>query len=136
MGRNQKHESNLTTTAPGSARAPYLSKSKFLWGLQCPKLLWHAYNAKDKIPPPDAQTQAVFDQGHEVGNLAKKLFPEGIEVGQGVADLAETIRLAWEALKPLFEAAFAAEGGYCRVDILIPVGRGDWDMSRRNIMVT
>lgn len=66
MGRNQKHESNLTTMAPDGARAPYLSKSKFLWGLQCPKLLWHAYNAKDKIPQPDAQTQAVFEQGHEV----------------------------------------------------------------------
>ena len=23
---------------------------RFLWGLQCPKLLWHAYNAKDLIP--------------------------------------------------------------------------------------
>ena len=131
MSRIQKHESNLTTTAPDSARAPYLSKSKFLWGLQCHKLLWQAYSAKDKIPPPDAQTQAVFDQGHEVGSVAKKLFPEGIEVGQGVTDLAETIRLTKDALKlrkPLFEAAFAAEGGYCRVDILIPVGRGDWDI--------
>jgi hypothetical protein len=117
MGQKQKHERNLTTTAPSGAGAPYLSKSKFLWGLQCPELLWHAYNAKDKIPPPDAQTQAVFDQGREVGNLAKKLFPEGIEVGQGVTDLAETIRLTREALKlrkPLFEAAFAAEGGYWR----------------------
>jgi hypothetical protein len=131
MGQKQKHEPNLTTTAPDGARAPYLSKSKFLWGLQCLKLLWHGYNAKDKIPPPGAQTQAVFDQGHEVGSLAKKLFPEGIEVGQGVSGLAETIRLTREALKlrkPLFEAAFAAEGGYCRVDILIPVGRGDWDI--------
>jgi hypothetical protein len=78
MGRNQKHESNLTTTAPGSPRAPYLSKSKFLSGLQCPKLLWHGYNAKDRIPPPDAQTQAVFDQGHEVGSLAKKLTTRSI----------------------------------------------------------
>ena len=84
MGQKQKHEPNLTTTAPGGARAPYLSKSKFLSGLQCHKLLWHAYNAKDKIPPPDAQTQAIFDQGHEVGSPAKKLFPKGIEVGQGV----------------------------------------------------
>ena len=93
--------------------------------------LWHAYNAKDKIPPPGAQTQAVFDQGHEVGSLAKTLFPEGIEVGQGVTDPAETIRLTKDARnlrKPLFEAAFATEGGYCRVDMLIPVGRGDWDI--------
>ena len=37
----------------------FISKSKFLWGLQCPKLLWTAYNAKDRIPEPDAARQAV-----------------------------------------------------------------------------
>ena len=41
---------------------PLISKSKFLWGSQCLKLLWYAYNAKDQIPPPDAATQAIFDQ--------------------------------------------------------------------------
>ena len=39
----------------GDSAASYVSKSKYLWGLQCPKLLWHAYNAKDLIPEPDAQ---------------------------------------------------------------------------------
>src|SRR5256885_13544201 len=37
----------------------YISKSKYLSGLQCHKLLWHAYNAKHLIPEPDAQTQAI-----------------------------------------------------------------------------
>jgi hypothetical protein len=59
---------------------PFISKSKYLWGFQCHKLLWHAYNAKDLIPEPDAAQQAVFDQGHEVGALAKQLGPDGIEV--------------------------------------------------------
>ena len=54
----------------GDSVASYVSKSRFLWGLQCPKLLWHAYNAKDLIPEADAQQRAVFDQGHEVGALA------------------------------------------------------------------
>lgn len=48
---------------------PYVSKSKFLWGQQCRKLFWVAYNAKDRIPEPDAAQQAIFDQGHEVGAL-------------------------------------------------------------------
>jgi len=39
--------------------APFISKSKFLWGLQCPKLLWTSCNAKHLIPAPDATTQAV-----------------------------------------------------------------------------
>ncbi len=111
--------------------APYVSKSKFLWGLQCPKLLWHAYNAKDLIPERDAQQQAFFDQGHEVGALGKKLYPDGVEVGENVTDLEETVRLTREALrtrKPLFEAAFATNGAYCRTDILVPATNGAWDV--------
>ena len=61
--------------APVTADRPSLSKSKFLWGSQCRKLLWYAYNAKDQIPLPDAAQQAIFDQGHEVGALAKALYP-------------------------------------------------------------
>ncbi len=111
--------------------SPFISKSKFLWGLQCPKLLWHAYNAKELIPEPDAATQAIFDQGHSVGSLAKQMFPDGVEVGDGVRDLDETIRLTKEALKlrkPLFESAFSANGGYCRTDILRPAPKDSWDL--------
>src|SRR5436305_12955164 len=93
---------------PGQTRERFISKSKYLWGLQCHKLLWHAYNAKHLIPGPDAQQQAVFDQGHEVGELARWLFPEGIEVGQGIDDLDDLTALTQQAIKqrrPLYEAA-------------------------------
>jgi hypothetical protein len=126
-GRNGHND----TTMPRNISQPYLSKSKFLWGLQCRKLLWTAYNAKDQMPPTDAQTQAVFDQGHDVGRLAQKLFPDGIEVGRGVADLGEVLRLSLPVVKqrkPLFEAAFAHQGGYARVDILEPVADDAWDI--------
>ena len=33
-----------------------LSKSTFLMGRQCSKLLWFRYNAKDQIPAPDEST--------------------------------------------------------------------------------
>jgi len=84
---------SVADAPPGSV---YLSKSKFLLGLQCHKLIWHAYNAKDLIPEVDAATQAIFDQGHEVGALAKQMFPDGVEVGDGILDLDETIRLTQE----------------------------------------
>jgi hypothetical protein len=71
-------------TNPASTGRPYVSKSKFLWGSQCKKLLWYAYNAKDQIPQPDAAQQAIFDQGHEVGKLAKALYPGGIIVAYAV----------------------------------------------------
>jgi hypothetical protein len=62
----------------------FVSKSKFLSDLQCPKLLWHQYNRKDIIPEPDAATQAIFDQGHEIGQLAKQIFSGDIEVSTQV----------------------------------------------------
>ena len=109
---------------------PYLSKSKYLVGLQCYKLLWTHYNAKDELPPVDDQTQAVFDQGHEVGILAQKLFPNGIAVaGELPIDeaIARSRRLVAER-KPLFEAAFASGRTFARVDVLNPVRGGKWDI--------
>ena len=63
-----------------SAERPYVWKSKFLWGVQCKKLLWVAYNDRNQIPEPDAAQQAIFAQGQEVGALAKALYPGGIIV--------------------------------------------------------
>lgn len=121
----------MKTNTTTKAATPFISKSKFLWGLQCSKLIWTAYNAKHLVPEPDAQTQAIFDQGHEVGNLAKKLFTDGIEVGQGIDDLDEVLRHTQQAVKtrrPLFEPAFSYQGGYARADILDPVEGNGWDL--------
>jgi hypothetical protein len=117
--------------SPQSSSTPYISKSKFLQGLQCPKLLWSSYNAKHLFPEIDAAAQAVFDQGHEVGSLAKKLFPEGIEIDCDPTDFEGAIQLTQEALRlrrPIFEATFSANGGYARADILNPVGQDEWDV--------
>ncbi|KAB2879817.1 DUF2779 domain-containing protein [bacterium] len=110
---------------------PFLSKSKYLNGLQCPKLLWHYYNAKEEIPKTDAETQAIFDQGHEVGELAKKLYPDGIEVAKGLVDFEKVIEQTQKLIskrKPLFEAAFLYKSAYARVDILNPVEDDGWEI--------
>ena len=110
---------------------PFLSKSKYLSGLQCPKLLWHYYNAKDEIPKPDAETQAIFDQGHEVGELAKKLYPDGIEVAKGLVDFDKVIEQTQKLIserRPLFEAAFLYKNAYARADILNPAEDDGWDI--------
>jgi hypothetical protein len=123
--------SRIDDGQPGENRAPFISKSKYLSGLQCRKLLWHAYNAKHLIPERDAQTLAVFDQGHEVGALARQLFPGGIEVGQGVEDFDAILAASTQALhqrRPLYEATFVFNGGYARADILNPVAGDAWDL--------
>jgi len=109
----------------------YVSKSKFLWGHQCRKLLWYAYNAKDQIPEADAGQQAIFDQGHEVGVLAKLLYPGGIEVCADATDFEQVLQNSLAALnerKPLFEAGFVYNGAFARVDILNPVGKNEFDI--------
>ncbi|MCL5073997.1 MAG: DUF2779 domain-containing protein [Actinobacteria bacterium] len=69
-----------------------ISKSKYIAGLQCLKYLWYLINDPETIPPFDEVTQFRFQQGHDVGNLAKSLFPGGIEIEHGVDIEAELAR--------------------------------------------
>jgi hypothetical protein len=108
-----------------------ISKTKYLAGLQCPKLLWHHFNRRDAFPPVDAATQAIFDAGHVVGDLAKRLYPDGVEVPMHFTDLERTAsetKMLLAGDRPIFEASFLVDGGYCRADILVPVGDGAWDL--------
>ena len=106
-----------------------LSKSKYLSGLQCPKLLWVEINDPERIPETDPVTQYIFDQGHLVGDYAKKLFPGGIDVPQDdfMGNIVKTNELLAER-KPLFEAGILAGNIYSRVDILNPVNEDEWDI--------
>ena len=109
----------------------FLSKSKYLAGLQCPKLLWMHYHAKDKFPPTDAGTQATFDQGHQVTEIYQTLFPGGILIDGEPGDYSGLIKKTQEALalkKPLFEPAFKFKRSFARADILKPNRDGSWDL--------
>ena len=57
-----------------------LTKSKYISGLQCHKLLWFLVNAKDQLPALDESTLQRMDEGTKVGELATKLFPNGINI--------------------------------------------------------
>ncbi len=108
-----------------------ISKSKYLIGLQCPKYLWMCYNSKHKIPEPDEQQQHIFEQGHEVGEFAKKLFPKGIDISfdnKNISNNIEQTKILLKKRKPLFEAAFSTVYTYSRADILNPVGKDEWDI--------
>lgn len=108
----------------------FISKSKYLVGLQCPKLLWVNYNSKAELPPVDDATQALFDQGHEVGEWAKKVFPSGLDV-KWDAGFSEVINQSLELLSkrvPLFEAGFKFKNAFSRIDVLKPVGKDEWDI--------
>ena len=101
-------------------KAPVLSKTNFLNGLQCLKLLFWKMHRKAEIPSPNAGVMARFKEGTEVGKLAQKLFPNGIELERDL-DPKVTDRRASEALRkgvPLFEAGFTKDRVYSLADIL------------------
>jgi Domain of unknown function(DUF2779). len=112
-------------------QSPAISKTRYLAGLQCPKLLWHHFNQPDAFPPIDAATQALFDQGRQVGTIAKRLFPTGLEIGAGTIEknaVDQLSRAAASRRLPMFEAGFVAGCAYARADVLAPVGRAQWDV--------
>ena len=106
-----------------------LSKSRYLYGIQCPKFLWMAVHEKDKLPEVDEVLQHRFDQGLLVGKLAQEAYPEGIKIEED--DFNDNLKKSKEALKqrkPLFEAAFKNSKIYSRADILVPVNDTEWDI--------
>jgi len=109
--------------------ARLLSKSKYLAGMQCPKLLWTEIHSPESIPEVDPITQHIFDQGHLVGEYARRLFPDGIGVPHDdfMGNIQATRRLLAER-RPLFEAGMLAGRVYSRLDILHPVDEDEWDI--------
>ena len=67
-------------------------------------------------------------EGQIVGEFAKYLFPDGVNIP--VEDHSETLRKTKEFLKKkkvLFEAGFQVNNCFSRADILVPVG-DEWDL--------
>jgi CRISPR/Cas system-associated exonuclease Cas4 (RecB family) len=109
-----------------------ISKSQFIKGHQCPKALWYSLNRKDLKAPVTQAQQKLFDQGHEVGDFAKKLFPKGHEIHAEYWENEKAVELTNHAIKTghktLFEAtAISPDGLYARIDILNKVGNL-WDL--------
>ncbi len=107
----------------------HLSKSRYLAGLQCERRLWLTARRPELRTPPDAAQQAVFDQGHRVGELAHRLFPGGVLVEEGPDRLPEALErtralLADPSVPAIFEAAFVHGEVQVRVDVLERLGRG------------
>lgn len=103
-----------------------LSKSLFLKGMQCPKALYLAKNPPAFTFPPQPDLEATYRTGHEVGALAQQLFPGGTEVpfeGLTVAEqIAQTKSLMDAGEQVIYEASFAHDGIFVKVDLLVRDG--------------
>lgn len=108
-----------------------LSKLRYTLSCQCLKALWlKAYKPDEAVVDPS--TEARFEMGNVVGDLAMGLFGEFTEVTtkreDDTLDLAAMIEktkacLA-EGTENICEASFAIEGHYCAVDILRKTSNG------------
>jgi len=107
-----------------------LSKTKLLAYRQCPKRLWLEVNRKD-LRQDSATTQANFDVGNQVGDIARRLYDpeengELLEMKRlGVTGIVARTSELLPVGRPIFEAGFAADGAEALADLLMPVaGRG------------
>ncbi len=109
-----------------------ISKSAYLIYLQCPKYLWHHINDRENIPEADLRARFNFKASHFTGSLAKKCFPDGVQIDTERGkqqDNLKTLKLM-NLRKPLFGAGFLCKnacffngqdyGIYARADILVP----------------
>src|SRR5437016_1823203 len=109
---------------------PYrLSKSRFTSGLQCHKKLWWEVHEPDAIElQPDKVLQDLFDQGRQVGELARTRYPGGVLIDlphDARAERVAATRKLHDAGAPaIFEATFIADNTYVAIDVLEMQGDG------------
>ena len=113
----------------GDHRTSRLSKSRFVAGWQCDKLLW--WMVHEPAAPelqPDKVLQDLFDQGRQVEELARLEFPGGILIDHPHTAYAERLAATVAALgagaSAVFEACFEAGGVFVAVDVLLREGAG------------
>ena len=110
---------------------PSLSKSRFISGSQCHLKLWYDSYERDLAPPPDARLQAMFDTGHEVGELACRRHPGGHAIAHDHRHVREALEetrevIAAGTVPAIFEAAFRHGNVLVRADILERLPGGGW----------
>jgi hypothetical protein len=111
---------------------PYLTKSRYLAGLQCGRRLWCL--VYDPHPYEAPALGSSFDVGEQVGLKARLLFPGGVAVlaapWQHTEAVAQTLALMDNPLVPaIFEAAFEHDGIRIRVDVLNRNADGSWGLA-------
>lgn len=103
-----------------------LSKSSYIRGIQCEKSLYlyrHHSEWRDKISP---EQMAIFSRGNKVGELARSLFPGGVDCtpvrGNFNAAIEKTAQAISSGKEVLYEACFKYNQTLVLIDILVKDG--------------
>ncbi|MEO6986967.1 MAG: DUF2779 domain-containing protein [Paralcaligenes sp.] len=106
-----------------------LSKSKLIAFRQCPKRLWLELHHPD-LSEYSAATQASFEVGHQVGDIAHVLYdPKGKGIlidpqAEGFESAFSRSLILLETAQPIFEAGFRAAGALAFADVMLPTKKG------------
>ncbi len=107
-----------------------LSKSTFMRGSQCTKSLYLHKNQPELKDEISEQQEATFDRGTSVGELARKIFPGGIDASpESSYEYQKSVAVTQELINSgeciIYEAAFQFEGVLAAIDILVKEGN-EW----------
>jgi predicted RecB family nuclease len=128
--RDYRLSVTLERYAPSMTTTPTrLSKSRFVAGCQCHKLLWWKVHEPDAVElQPDKVLQDLFDQGTLVGEAARARYPGGVLIDLPHYATAERVAATKKALAEgapaVFEATFVADDTYAAIDVLSKDGDG------------
>lgn len=106
-----------------------LSKSKLIAYRQCPKRVWLEVHRPD-LREDSAQAQARFDSGHQVGDIARRLYdPKGTGAlldpqKDGFDSAFARTRELLDSPQPIFEAGFRTDDALAFADVMLPVKKG------------
>jgi hypothetical protein len=104
-----------------------LSKSTFLYGMQCTKRLWLQKNQLGAKSGGAESDYNLFSKGQYVGKLARALFPEGKDATPLEHDYRKALERTYEGVESgeqvIYEASFQYQGLFASVDILVRQGK-------------
>lgn len=104
----------------------YLTKSRFKAALTCPTKLFYTGKPEYANSSQDDEfMRSLAEGGFQVGELAKLMYPEGVEVLEKghEAALERTQALLQEDKVTIFEAAIRYQNLFVRIDVLKKAGR-------------
>ncbi|MFY8021509.1 MAG: DUF2779 domain-containing protein [Bacteroidia bacterium] len=100
-----------------------LSKSTYLYGCQCPKRLYYHKFKSELRNPLDEGQEFIYQQGTDIGVLARDLFPDGIDLSPENAfsypQAAVKTEKVLDTYYVLYEPTFIANGVMCALDIMV-----------------
>jgi predicted RecB family nuclease len=104
-----------------------LSKSLYKDGRECPKRAWFGVHHRDWAKAPTDSEQARMREGVELGKMATRFFPGGVDCRIRGTDEENATQSAWllsQGGDVFFEASFLANGLFVRTDILLKEEEG------------